>query len=122
MYDIFWNMRQDRQIRAVGLEADASTSHAKNARQASISLEARVDKLSLVCQAMWSLIQDSTDLTEQDLAKRVTDLDMLDGRLDGRIGRGVIKCSECGSAICQKFNKCLFCGKAAGDASTFSGV
>ena len=66
-----------------------------NASQASISPDARVEKLSLVCQAMLSLVQGSTHLTEQDLAKRVNDLDML----DGRIGRGAIKYAGCGSYL-----------------------
>ncbi|MGB0768101.1 MAG: hypothetical protein ACPGYV_10360, partial [Phycisphaeraceae bacterium] len=39
-------------------------------------LEERVDRLSLICMAMWSLMQDKASLTEEDLIERVKLIDL----------------------------------------------
>ena len=43
------------------------------------ALEDRLERLSLVTMAMWSLLQDKTRLTEEDLLERVRTLDLMDG-------------------------------------------
>ena len=52
-------------------------------------LEDRVDRLSLICMAMWSLMQDKTNLSEQDLMDRVKMIDLMDGKEDGKATRTV---------------------------------
>jgi hypothetical protein len=71
---------------------------------------------------MWSLIQDKTDLTETDLLKRVTDIDLQDGKLDGKYARPIVKCKKCDSAISHQFRKCLFCGEEYTEGDVFSTV
>ncbi|MEM9884031.1 MAG: hypothetical protein AAF800_14050, partial [Planctomycetota bacterium] len=50
-------------------------------------LEDRFERLSLVCMAMWSLLQDKTDLTEADLLERVQTIDLMDGQADAKAGK-----------------------------------
>jgi hypothetical protein len=71
----------------------------------------RVDQLLLVVQAMWTLVQEKTGLTDAELVARVSELDGGDGVVDGRIVRPPVKCAKCGAAVSRKFNRCLFCGK-----------
>ena len=73
-------------------------------------LEDRIDRLSLVCMAMWSLMQDKTDLTEADLLERVRMIDMMDGVEDGKATRTISKCQSCGRTMSQRHKKCLYCG------------
>jgi hypothetical protein len=78
--------------------------------------------LSLTCEAMWSLIRERTDLTEEDLSQRVTELDMADGVKDNRHMKGPVDCPKCGSKICRKFSRCLFCGFKAPPESVFDEI
>jgi hypothetical protein len=71
----------------------------------------RADKLVLMVHAIWTLIAEKTGLTEDDLRKRVTELDGQDGTIDGRITRPQVRCSKCDAVVCRKFNRCLFCGQ-----------
>lgn len=104
------------------MEARASQGAARSARNAAASLEERFEKLLLVSQAMWTLLQERTGLTEDDLMQRVTDLDMQDGQRDGKVTKQVVKCRKCNSAVSHQFNRCLFCGEPYEGGSAFSTV
>ena len=53
-------------------------------------IEGRVDRLAMVCAALWDLVKEHTELTEEDLFQRVEDIDLRDGVLvlgeDGPVG------------------------------------
>ncbi|QDU33841.1 hypothetical protein KS4_18990 [Poriferisphaera corsica] len=84
----------------------ASSTEANSSR----NLEDRIDRLSLVCMAMWSLLQDKTDLSEHDLLERVRVIDLMDGNEDGKATRTVSKCSACNRTMSQRHQRCMYCG------------
>ena len=73
-------------------------------------LEQRLAKLTLICLAMWSLVQEKTDLKEEDLLQRVKDIDLLDGSADGRVTPQIAKCSQCNRVMNPRHTKCIYCG------------
>lgn len=89
--------------------SDAQVSARSNKREVG-RLESRVDRLSLVCMAMWSLLQEKTGATEQDLLERVKELDLRDGKPDGKITRTVSNCPECGRVMSPRHDRCIYCG------------
>ena len=56
--------------RAAGAAAAAGRK-AENVQEAVGRLERRLDRMALVCQALWELIRDNTSLGEDDLAAKV---------------------------------------------------
>lgn len=99
-------------------EAGAGAS-AKRAQRDVQYLEDRFERLSLVCMAMWSLLQDKTNLTEQDLLDRVQTIDLMDGVADAKVGKtGVVKCVKCARPMSERHLRCIYCGadKPAGSA------
>ena len=87
------------------------------------SLESRnaFDRLKLLVHAMWSLIEESTELTEDDLARRIRDIDASDGNRNGYYRPAADKC-ECGAAIRVGALRCQFCGAEATDRSPFNTI
>ncbi len=81
-------------------------------------LQQRMDRMALVARAMWTLLAEKAGLTEEDLAKRITDLDAADGVVDGRVGTPPPVPCSCGAMVSRKFNRCLFCGKQYSGAGT----
>jgi len=73
-------------------------------------LAARVDRLALVCRAMHELLESLPGMSKEMLAEKITEIDLRDGLADGRASPTPTKCPQCGSMICKKFNRCLFCG------------
>jgi ribosomal protein S27AE len=106
---------------------DRAASEVSNRREQEISsgveeLQDRLEKLSLVSLAMWSLLQEKTGLTEQDLMDRVRAIDLADGVEDGKVTQTVSKCVKCGRTMSPRHRKCLYCGAAELKTSAFDDV
>ena len=89
-------------------EARSRVSEAK----LSISeLEDRVDRLSLLSMALWTLVREQLNLTDEQLAQRVQDIDLTDGKLDGKVSKASSKCEKCGRMLSARHVKCIYCGR-----------
>lgn len=84
--------------------------------------DSRIDKLALCCQAMWELIQQNTNLTENDLSRKVMEIDMRDGVNDQHMAPQAKKCPRCDSMISVKFQRCLFCGYVDHETSPLKSI
>ncbi len=73
-------------------------------------LNFHVNKLTLACLALWSLMKDSGQFTENTLLERIRQIDLMDGKLDGKIGRKVKRCAKCGRVMSRRHGRCLYCG------------
>ncbi|MEM6334684.1 MAG: hypothetical protein AAF823_15230 [Planctomycetota bacterium] len=108
-------------MNAAGAAARAESA-ARNADSSQRLAEERLERLTLVCMAMWSLLQDKTNLTEKDLLERVALIDGMDGEADGKATRGIRKCHSCGRTMSPRHRKCLYCGAQEVVSSAFDTV
>ena len=100
-------------------QASSASSAANAASRTAQQIEERHERLSLVCMAMWSLLMDKTNLTEQDLIERMKLLDTIDGSADGKATRTVQKCTACNRTLSPRHQKCLYCGQEKLASSAF---
>ena len=73
-------------------------------------LEARLDRATLACEAMWTILRDKFGLSDAQLAERINDIDLSDGQLDGKVRKTAIPCPKCGKKNAPRFSKCMYCG------------
>jgi len=103
-------------------KSDITELASRTVARASAPRAEHLDKLLLICQAMWELVKKKTDLKDEDLLKMVTELDLKDGKPDGKYTKPPADCPKCGAKICRKFNRCLFCGQEYPQGSAFDMV
>ena len=108
---MLWEMYQQRGIRAAKSSASRAESKAQNVGRTISLLEGKVDALALTCQAMWELLRDRSKLTEDDLIAKVNDIDLRDGREDGKMGSRGAPCSNCGRILSKRHERCMYCGE-----------
>lgn len=72
--------------------------------------EDRLDRLSLTCAALWSLLVEKFEITEEELLQRIQELDLNDGTADGKFTRGVLTCTKCQRPMSVRHRRCLYCG------------
>ena len=110
MIEIFWDLYQQKQISDVKFDA----SHAKDevGRQADRvrELEFAVQRSALVNQALWELLRSRFDLEEADLLAKVKEIDLRDGKLDGRMSAQTQTCPTCDRVLSAKYTRCIYCG------------
>ncbi len=106
--------------RAAGMASSASTFAASPTAKIH-ALDDRIDRLMLVVEGMWSLLQES-GLTTEQLIARITELDGSDGEIDGQASKSAGRCDECGAMMGRGLANCQFCGHPTGAVDPFGQV
>ncbi|MFG0257910.1 MAG: hypothetical protein ACF8GE_08420 [Phycisphaerales bacterium JB043] len=89
-----------------------STVGRGDAHTLALQLEARLERLSLVCEALWTMLRDYHNFTDNELRERINLIDLADGKLDGKkASGGPNACPKCSRAVSPRFNKCIYCSE-----------
>ncbi len=111
---MFWDLLQQSQINSVTRQADRAESLAQRtenrAKRSIEKLELKLESLTLTCRALFEILQDRNEVTEQQLAEKMREIDLRDGRADGRISSQPSRCVDCGRKNSADRNSCLYCG------------
>lgn len=123
--------RADQQVNRAGrhvgggmgaqLPADADLANQRRRHRNDLEdLEEKVDRLSLVCEAMWELMCDAGYTTEH-LQAKVEQLDAADGIIDQKRQRVPMDCA-CGAKVPITAKTCTFCSLPAPTRPAFDAV
>lgn len=99
--------------------ASRAESKASSAQLELKNLRSDLARTLMICEALWELLSENEGLSEHDLHKKLYEIDMRDGVLDGKNQRKAAKCKECGHMVSQRHQACLYCGNVM-DTSVFS--
>lgn len=108
---VFWPLYADIRNPNVNIDTAQVAGDARRARKTADDMELRLERALLGCEAMWSLLREKLGITDVDLAQRINEIDLSDGRLDGKVSKGAVSCPKCQRAIARRFNKCMYCGQ-----------
>ena len=87
-----------------------------------LSVDERVDRLSLIVEAMWELLEEA-GYSEDALQAKVEEIDARDGRTDGKVTRPPVQCRKCGSSSPAGRTTCQMCGEPLpGGVDTFGSI
>lgn len=75
-------------------------------------LEITVSHMALTCQAMWELLRELSDVTDAELLAKMKEVDLRDGKADGRMSPMIVQCPKCGKPSNTKHSQCMYCGAA----------
>ncbi len=107
-------MGQRSAARAAGMSVVANHMLGSGSSVEALSeLDARVDRLLLVIEAMWSMLKEQ-GLTDEQLAARIDEIDSSDGVTDGRRMIPAVTCRSCGSKVMGGLPRCQICGTDTG--------
>jgi hypothetical protein len=120
--DFLWNIAQHRQIETLDRAAADANETARRAAANVIEIQVALERLSLTCRAMWELLRERTSVSEADLIAKVHEIDLRDGRLDGRARSAAKHCPQCSRVNNSRRDRCLYCGAELEAGSPFSGL
>jgi hypothetical protein len=83
------------------------------------ALEANLAKTLMICESLWELLQEKTGLTLEEFHKKLYEVDMRDGVLDGKNQRKASQCPNCQHMVSPRHPACIYCGRVM-DESVFS--
>lgn len=99
------------QSRQASNEALSASHRASKASDEAIFLKADLEKLMMITEVLWSILKQHHGYTDADLVHKVEQIDMKDGKLDGKVAKSApMKCPSCNRTIQKKRSRCLWCG------------
>lgn len=108
--DLFVDLYQSRQISEARSEASKAQGIAERVDQRITELERRADRTALACQALWEILKLKTGVTEAEVFAEMEEIDLRDGKADGKISNEVLRCGRCNRAINTARPVCIYCG------------
>lgn len=114
-----WDVYQQGQINDAAHNANAARRDSKqNSERLHTELQrvnAKIDGLALVCESLWELLQENTDLDKNAIQKKMDEIDTRDGRRDGKMSGKPVTCSTCDRPGHTKTSVCMYCGTSLRD-------
>lgn len=92
--------------------ANAASASARDAKTEVGILKAEVDRLLMITEALWTILQEEHGYNDDKLVNRINEIDLRDGHLDGRVAKqgGPAKCPNCQKSLSKRHHRCLYCG------------
>ncbi|HNZ49165.1 MAG TPA: hypothetical protein PLZ53_02805 [Candidatus Hydrogenedentes bacterium] len=110
--NLFWGARLAQDLRDVQNQIEKDAQVARQQRMITTEtndLRNEVERLCLLNQAMWELICSKLGLTDADLEKKAQEVDLRDGKLDGKMTTHPVRCPQCGRVSNSRLKKCMYC-------------
>ena len=81
-------------------------------RRKGYKLRRQIQEIRLVSMAMFELITERTDISNEELVAKIDEIDRRDGIVDGRLREpgGPPRCPQCDRVLLRSSNRCLYCG------------
>ena len=105
---VLWEMRQNRKIRQAEADAAAGAAQASMMEGNCKHLAEQVEKLTTLCQALWSLLKEEAELEEEALLERFRQLQQEKVGPDGQ--PKTVPCPKCRRPMQGRQERCLYCG------------
>ncbi|MEO8494248.1 MAG: hypothetical protein ABI614_04205 [Planctomycetota bacterium] len=107
---MLWDLIQQSQIHDAQSSAADASRRADYVQRDVDRSQATIDTLALSCAAMWELLSERLGVTEQELLAKIEEIDLRDGKLDGKIATAKLDCPACARSNNAKRGRCLYCG------------
>jgi len=107
---MLWDMIQQSQIHDAQSSAADAFRRADQVRRDVDRSQATIDALALSCAAMWELLSEKLGVTDQELMAKIEEIDLRDGKLNGKMANVTLECPDCGRSNNSKRVRCIYCG------------
>ena len=97
---------------ASNASASEARSDAAAARMEVDALRSDVERLLMITESLWMILKEQHGLDDKELVKRIVEIDMRDGKLDGRVApTPPRKCPKCDRTLFKHRPRCVYCGE-----------
>lgn len=89
---------------------ESGSRAASDVRTQNEFIQCDVEKLFMLTEALWTILKEKHGCTDAELVQRVQEIDLRDGKLDGKVAKVNPDCPKCGRKLMGKRPVCLYCG------------
>ncbi len=107
---MFWELYQMNQISKARSQAGRAKLKAEQVVNHLNLLEEKVANLALACQSLWEVLSETSGITQEQLEAKMEEVDLRDGRKDGKLSQVTDHCPNCGRKTSRRRRVCIYCG------------
>ena len=75
-------------------------------------LQRQVERLMMITEALWTILKEKHGLEDKELLRRIVEIDLRDGQLDGRVATTPPEpCPKCQRIVAKGSVRCMYCGE-----------
>ena len=120
--DLIIDLYQQGKIAQAQSKAEQAVDRSKRLQDEVDDLKRKADALTIACQSLWEIVRTRLSLDEQVILAKMQEIDLRDGKLDGKIATKIITCPSCSRPNNTKRHCCLYCGKRLSGGHLFEKV
>jgi len=120
--NIFFDLYQQYKINKVEVDAQSAKHIAEKIQNDIYSINYRIDTVLLAMQALWEIMKERGGVTDEELVKKMEEIDLRDGVADGKMSMKIVVCPNCGRNNNSKRASCLYCGNRLPQSDLFGGI
>ena len=122
MLDFLWEYQQQRRLVDVEAVARRAERDAGDTKYKAWDHQGRLDTMALTIMAMWSMMEERFSVTEAQLVQRMQEIDLRDGKLDGKAAPTAGTCGDCRRVMSSQYKRCIYCGGESLEVRPFAGI
>jgi hypothetical protein len=93
-------------------DAEGEAADARAAQLQTELVRADIERLLMITEALWTFLKKEHGYSDEELVNTITQIDMRDGILDGKVAKTPPPpCPSCGRISGKGRLVCLYCGK-----------
>ncbi len=119
MIEFLWDLHQEKGISEAKSDASSAKDEVSRHNDRVRELEFSLHRMALASQAMWELLRTRLGVTEEELLATMKEIDLRDGKLDGRMSAQVTKCPQCQRTVGNRHARCIYCGTTVSKPHVF---
>jgi len=109
--EFLWEAHQHQRIGNAQRSAETAKEAADQLRSEVSDLKRKTEALTIASQALWELVRAHTGLTDADILAKMQEIDLRDGKPDGKITGTLVHCHACRRGTHSKRKLCMYCGE-----------
>lgn len=117
--NFLFDVAQEGRLAGSEHRANQAVGKAIDALSGVDSLKRRLDVMALANQALFEILQSRLGISEDDVLRRMAEIDARDGVTDGKMGARVAKCRRCAKPVSTTRQRCMYCGDVVTDGHLY---
>ena len=118
---MWWDFTQEIRLNDLRKRQSDASARATEIGGDIADVTSQVQKMALVNQALYEILKERVGITDEELRRKIREIDLRDGKEDFRATPKPVRCPKCGNMVAEGSLNCKQCGATVAPKYPFEG-
>jgi len=105
-----WDFFQEMRLNDVSQQSKDNKSHVRENQGEIFDQSMMLKKMAMVNQALYEILKERVGITDEELRRKIREIDLRDGVENGSVSVPPLKCPQCEGRVTAGALNCQSCG------------